>query len=84
MSTSTKMIVAIAGVIAIVSTLPMFEVRMVPEWFVAGALPGSLVAIMISGNVHIFSPWVVVAANWILYVLVILLIRKVVRVFRAR
>jgi hypothetical protein len=83
MSTSIKMIMAIAGVIAIVSSLPMFEVRMVPEWFVAGALPGSLVAIMISGNVHVFNPWVVVAANWIIYVLVVLLIRKVARVFRA-
>ena len=38
------------------------------------ALPGSLAAIVASGNIHAFSPWIVVVGNFIFYFALVCLI----------
>lgn len=84
MSTTNKFGLLVAVVIATVCSLPMFDVSWMAERVVTGAVPGATVAMMVSGNAHAFSPWIVLAANWGIYFLLFLLIGEIVRTFRAR
>ncbi len=63
----------------------MFDLSWVPDWMgwvVFASLPGMIASMAISGNVHVFSPWIVVIFSWVFYSLVIWLIRKTIRKFR--
>ncbi len=82
---STILIASISGVIAVVSALPVFEVCLdsgICGVFIVFAFPGMLLSAGASGNVHVFSPWLVVLLNWLFYAIVFVALRKVVNVFR--
>jgi hypothetical protein len=83
---SALLIWSISGVIAITYLLTEFDVCSAGGGFcdviLLLALPGMLLTAMATGNPHYFKPWMVVPFNWILYPIVFLGVRKVIRKFR--
>jgi len=77
---------SISGIIAVVSALPIFELCLdsigICEALIVIAFPGMLLSMGASGNVHVFSPWLVMLFNWIFYALVLIVLRKVIGIFR--
>jgi hypothetical protein len=79
------LIAGIGGAIAGVSALPIFEVcpdsNFICAIFIVFAFPGMMMSMGVSGNVHAFSPWLVVLFNWIFYALVLMILQKLIRIF---
>jgi len=71
-----------AGCIAVVSTLPMFDIWYADP-FIVLALPGMILSMAIAQNVHAFSPVLSLLFTWLFYVAMIFLGLKLVRRFRA-
>jgi hypothetical protein len=74
----------VSAAIALTYLLPIFEVcsyEGVCGVFVLFAFPGMILSALVS-NIHDPNPWLVVLFNWILYVFVLMGIRKLIRKFR--
>lgn len=69
------------------SALPVFELcsdsRFCAVLVVIG-IPGMLLSAAVSGNIHVFNPWLVLLFSWLLYALLLLALEKLIRSFCER
>jgi hypothetical protein len=76
--------VGLAGVIAIVATLPMFGVWRAGIGFVVLALPGMIAISAMAGDVHTHVATMTLFATWIIYSAAFLVVVKIWSLFRAK
>ena len=82
-SRSFAVAVGLAGVIAIVGTLPMFGVWRAGNGFIVLALPGLIVGSALFGNVHTHVAILTLFTTWIVYLAIFLVVVKIWRLLRA-
>ena len=84
MSRQFAIAAGLAGVIAIVATLPMFGVWRAGIGLVVLALPGMIAVSALFGDVHTHVAVVTLLATWIIYLAIFLIAAKIWRLLRAK
>jgi len=74
----------LAGVIAVLATLPMFGVRGPLTGLIIFALPGLSLVSAIVGDLHTHVAIVTLIATWIIYLTIFLALAKIWRLLRAK
>ena len=74
----------LAGVIAVLATLPMFGVRGPLTGLIVFALPGMSLVSALLGDLHTHVAIVTLIATWIIYLAIILAITKIWRLLLAK
>jgi hypothetical protein len=74
----------LAGVIAILATLPMFGVRGPLTGLIVFALPGMSLVSALVGDLHTHVAIVTLFATWIVYLAIFLAVAKIWRLLRAK
>lgn len=74
----------LAGVIAVLATLPMFGVRGPLTGLIVFALPGMSLVSALLGDLHTHVAIVTLIATWIIYLAIFLAITKIWRLLLAK
>jgi hypothetical protein len=84
MSRGLMVAAGLAGLIAIVATLPMFGVWWIGSGLIVLALPGMIAISALVGNVHTHVAIVTLFATWTIYLAIFLIAAKFWRLLRAK